>query len=134
MTYLEIDELINNTFSSLNGVKQVIRNSNKINDKHTKYVAVAYDFISATLGEDTTTYSFNIYAMELMGDSDNNSVPNHSKLMQILENGIVKLSEEVDIEYPLSMTANSVKFADVLDVVMVTVGITVENTVECYDD
>lgn len=135
MTYKELDTIIYNTFSSVDGVEQVIRNSNKINDKKTKYPCIAYDFSTATRDEMTTTYSFNVYACEKMTDSDAVSVENHSKLMDMLNKVVDKLiyADDITLSLPISINANSVKFADVLDVVLYTLYITVDNTPYCDD-
>lgn len=133
MTYKELDTIIYNMFSAVDGVEQVIRNSNKINDKKTKYPCIAYDFSTATRDEMTTTYSFNVYACEKMTDSDAVSVENHSKLIQMLNSAVDVLSEELEVDFPISIVANSVKFADVLDVVLYTLYITVDNTPYCDD-
>lgn len=131
MNYYELNELIKNTYTNTPLVEMVLENSNLINNKGTMYWCIAYDLVLATRYETYTEYQFNIYACERMDDAQLDIVQHYSKGIEIIMTGLETINETVDVQYPINFQMNSIKFADVLDVVMATVNIQVENTVDC---
>lgn len=133
MNFLQLQTAIKETFKDNPIVNSVFDNSNMINQKHTKYSAVAFDVQMVTEYEDNTTYNYNFYAVELMQNDGTMINEHYSMLMSVLRDGFKALEDEygVIIEYPISYQMNSVRFADVLDCVMANVNINVPNDGDC---
>lgn len=128
MKFLDLQNLIKDTYENNPLVKMTLDNSSLINSKGTKYWCVAYDIQSVTEYDDYTAYQYNIYAMERMDDRQDNINQHYSTGMEILRHGFEDLEQDgLWIDRPISYQMNSLKFADVLDVVMATVTINVEN-------
>lgn len=133
MDFLQLQDAIKETFKDNPIVKSVFDNSNMINQKHTKYSAVAFDIQMVTETEEYTTYNYNFFAVELMQPDGTMVNEHYSMLMGVLRDGFKVLEEDygVIIEYPITYQMNSVRFADVLDCVMASVNIIVQNEGDC---
>lgn len=132
MTYKELDDIIYESFTSIPIVMEVVKDSNKINDKSRRYWAVAYDMTNVIVTDQLMTFTFNFYALERMVDSDDSRIFNYSKGIDILNKGIDNINDIVEgVQYPISFQCSSVKFADILDVVQATVQITIEKSTDC---
>lgn len=134
MNHIHFIEKVDDAFGGLPLVEQVLHRSNNINDKTTKYWCVAYDIMSVTDEEEERTYNINFYAAERMDEKDAEPNIHFSIGMEILRDGLRQLEAEnyeITIKFPLTFYMNSVKFADVLDVVQMSVNITVENYEDC---
>lgn len=131
MTYKELDDIIYNAFKSHSFIKDVVKNSNSINSKNRKYWAAAYDLTNLTVTEDLSTYSFNFYVLERMTDEEN-SIYNYSIGIEILKDVLQEIEDQTEgVQYPVTFQCSSVKFADILDVVQVTISIIIENSIDC---
>lgn len=129
MKFKEMQDALNAAYSANPLVNCVYDNSNKINQKSTKYWCIAYDIVSVTETEDYTTYQYNIYALERMDDAQLQINDHYSTGMEILKDGFDRMEQDygVIVNYPISYQMNSVRFADINDVVMANVAITTEN-------
>lgn len=130
MKYLELNKALNDVYSNNPLVNSVYDNSNKINQKGTKYWAIAYDIQNIVEYEDYTTYNYNIFAVERMDDAQEMINEHYDTGMRILKDGFsgLEANYDVSVQHPITYQMNSIRFADVNDVVMANVSITAENS------
>lgn len=133
MVLLEVIKAIKNTYSSIPLVNSVYDNSNLINRKDTKYINVSFDLQSVNEYVDYSIYNFNIIASELMSDKENLTNEHFSTLVNIIREGfdLLELNYDINIDYPINYQMNTLKFADVLDIVQANVNMIVQNTEDC---
>lgn len=133
MVLLEVIKAIQDTYSSIPLVNSVYDNSNLINRKDTKYINVSFDLQSVNEYENYSVYNFNITASELMSDKENLTNQHYSTLVNIIREGfdLLEVNYDIDIDYPINYQMNTLKFADVLDVVQANVNLIVQNTEDC---
>ena len=133
MVLLEVIKAIKDTYSTIPLVNSVYDNSNLINRKETKYINVSFDLQSVNEYENYSVYNFNITASELMSDKENLTNQHFSTLVNIIREGfdLLEVNYDIDIDYPINYQMNTLKFADVLDVVQANVNLITENTEDC---
>lgn len=133
MVLLEVIKAIKDTYSTIPLVNSVYDNSNLINRKDTKYINVSFDLQSVNEYENYSVYNFNITASELMSDKENLTNQHYSTLVNVIREGfdLLQLNYDIDVDYPINYQMNTLKFADVLDIVQANVNIITENTEDC---
>lgn len=110
----------------------ILRNSNLINRKDTIYPCVAFDLQSIVDNDDTSVYSFTFYLCKKMNSDFSQIEEHYNELIERFKLFLIDIeSKGLIVNYPITYNANSLKFADVLDVVMVNVNFTVNNDVDC---
>lgn len=133
MNYLELNKALEEVYKSSTLVNSVYDNSNLINQKSTRYWCVAFDIQNVTEYEEYSTMSYNIYAVERM-NQDYTMINEHYQIgMDIIKEGLGLLEERfgVSVEYPIQYSMNSIRFSDVLDCVMASATIIVDNDGDC---
>lgn len=133
MVLLEVIKAIKDTYSTIPLVNSVYDNSNLINRKETKYINVSFDLQGVNEYENYSVYNFNITASELMSDKENLTNQHYSTLVNVIREGfdLLQLNYDIDVDYPINYQMNTLKFADVLDIVQANVNIITENTEDC---
>lgn len=110
----------------------ILRNSNLINSKSTVYPCVAFDLQSIVDNDDISTYSFTFYLCTKMNADFTQIEEHYNELIERFKLFLIDIEGEgLIVNYPITYNANSLKFADVLDVVMATVSFTVNNDIDC---
>jgi hypothetical protein len=132
--FLEVQDIIKQTFENDSLVNMVTTNASDVNMKHTSYWCIVYEANSRTQYEEYSTYNYNIYAINKHIDTPINTTDeNYSLGMLIIQNFINNISEEYDIDTQLPLTYNfsNVKFADICDVVSCNINIIIMNETDC---
>lgn len=110
----------------------ILRNSNLINRKDTIYPAVAFDLQSIVDNDETSNYTFEFYLCTKMNNDFSQIEEHYNELIECFKLFLIDIeSKGLIVNYPITYQANSLKFADVLDVVNATVNFTVNNDVDC---
>lgn len=110
----------------------VLRNSNLINRKDTVYPAVAFDLQSIIDNDETSNYTFEFYLCTKMNSDFTQIEEHYNELIERFKLFLIDIeSKGLIVNYPITYQTNSLKFADVLDVVNATVSFTVNNDVDC---
>lgn len=131
MTYIELQQAITDTYSQFVEINEVYDHSSKLNQKDTKYPCVVFELSTINDNGNFSTFTFDILVANKM--QINQSTVHHNQSIEILKKGFKILEDEYDVEilYPIQYQLNSLKFSDVLDIVMVTISMRVENTEDC---
>lgn len=110
----------------------ILRNSNLINSKNTLYPCVAFDLTQIIDNDETSNYTFDFYLCTKMNADFTQIEEHYNELIERFKLFLEDIEGEgLIVNYPITYNANSLKFADVLDVVMATVNFTVNNDIEC---
>lgn len=110
----------------------ILRNSNLINSKNTLYPCVAFDLTQIVDNDDTSNYTFEFYLCTKMNSDFTQIEEHYNELIERFKLFLIDVEGEgLLVNYPITYNANSLKFADVLDVVMATVTFTVNNDIDC---
>ena len=110
----------------------ILRNSNLINRKDTSYPCVAFDLESIIDNDETSNYSFNFYLCTKMNADFSGVEEHYNELIERFKLFLEDIEDEgLLVNYPITYNANSLKFADVLDVVMASLSFTVNNDTDC---
>lgn len=110
----------------------ILRNSNLINRKDTIYPCVAFDLTQIIDNDETSVYSFTFYLCKKMNSDFTQIEEHYNELIERFKLFLIDIeSKGLIVNYPITYQANSLKFADVLDVVNATVIFTVNNDIDC---
>lgn len=110
----------------------ILRNSNLINRKETLYPCVAFDLTQIIDNDETSNYTFEFYLCTKMNSDFTQIEEHYNELIERFKLFLIDIEGEgLLVIYPITYNANSLKFADVLDVVMASVTFTVNNNVDC---
>lgn len=110
----------------------VLRNSNLINRKETLYPCVAFDLTQIIDNDETSNYTFEFYLCTKMNNDFSQIEEHYNELIERFKLFLSDIEGEgLIVNYPITYQANSLKFADVLDVVNATVIFTVNNDIDC---
>lgn len=110
----------------------VLRNSNLINRKETLYPCVAMDLTQIIDNDETSNYTFEFYLCTKMNSDFTQIEEHYQELIERFKLFLIDIEDEgLIVNYPITYQANSLKFADVLDVVNATVIFTVNNDIDC---
>lgn len=110
----------------------ILRNSNLINRKDTIYPCVAMDLTQIIDNDETSNYTFEFYLCTKMNCDFTQIEEHYNELIERFKLFLIDIEGEgLIVNYPITYQANSLKFADVLDVVNATVSFTVNNDVDC---
>lgn len=110
----------------------VLRNSNLINRKETLYPCVAFDLTQIIDNDETSNYTFDFYLCTKMNSDFTQIEEHYNELIERFKLFLIDIEDEgLLVNYPITYQANSLKFADVLDVVNATVTFTVNNDIDC---
>ena len=110
----------------------ILRNSNLINRKDTIYPCVAFDLTQIIDNDETSNYTFEFYLCTKMNSDFTQIEEHYNELIEIFKLFLIDIEGEgLIVNYPITYQANSLKFADVLDVVNATVSFTVNNETDC---
>lgn len=136
MTYIEIDNLILDSFKQIPIVNSVTNNSLDWNlHKNIEYPAVAADLQNVTVNPDDGTATYNyVFTAAMIGiENETDRVANYSRMMQLLYDGIEYIKDNYDVEMPdnYTYTFGSLKYMDVLDCATCNVNIVVDMDADC---
>lgn len=110
----------------------ILRNSNLINRKDTIYPCVAFDLTQIIDNDETSNYTFEFYLCTKMNSDFTQIEEHYNELIERFKLFLIDIEDEgLIVNYPITYQANSLKFADVLDVVNATVIFTVNNDIDC---
>lgn len=110
----------------------ILRNSNLINRKETLYPCVAMDLTQIIDNDETSNYTFEFYLCTKMNSDFTQIEEHYNELIERFKLFLIDIEGEgLIVNYPITYQANSLKFADVLDVVNPTVTLTVNNNIDC---
>lgn len=110
----------------------ILRNSNLINRKETLYPCVAMDLTQIIDNDETSNYTFEFYLCTKMNSDFTQIEEHYNELIERFKLFLIDIeSKGLIVNYPITYQTNSLKFADVLDVVNATVSFTVNNDVDC---
>lgn len=110
----------------------ILRNSNLINRKDTIYPCVAFDLTQIIDNDETSNYTFEFYLCTKMNSDFTQIEEHYNELIERFKLFLIDIeSKGLIVNYPITYQANSLKFADVLDVVNATVIFTVNNDIDC---
>lgn len=110
----------------------ILRNSNLINRKDTIYPCVAFDLTQIIDNDETSNYTFEFYLCTKMNSDFTQIEEHYNELIERFKLFLSDIeSKGLIVNYPITYQANSLKFADVLDVVNATVIFTVNNDIDC---
>lgn len=124
------DKITDKLAQHFNG--SILRNSNLINRKDTIYPCVAFDLTQIIDNDETSNYTFEFYLCTKMNSDFTQIEEHYNELIERFKLFLIDIeSEGLLVNYPITYQANSLKFADVLDVVNATVSFTVNNDVDC---
>lgn len=132
MNLIELSDIIENTYQDITQAS-VFRNSNLINSKAVVYPVVAFDLIQIINNYQYSNYSFQFVLAKQMNSDFTEITEDYQNLINIFEEGIKQLEEDdrIDVIYPVNYQCNSLKFADVNNVLVVDITLQVENTLIC---
>ena len=132
MNLIELSDIIENTYQDITQAS-VFRNSNLINSKAVVYPVVAFDLIQIINNYQYSNYSFQFVLAKQMNSDFTEITEDYQNLINIFEQGIRQLEEDdrIDVVYPVNYQCNSLKFADVNNVLVVDITLQVENTLIC---
>lgn len=136
MTYIEVDNLILNSFRRIPIVNSVTNNSLEWNvKKNIEYPAVAADLQNVTISSEDGTATYNyIFTAAMIGvESETDRVANYSRMMQVLYDGIEYIKENYDVDMPDNSiyTFGSLKYMDVLDCATCQINIVTDMDADC---
>lgn len=124
------DKITDKLAQHFNG--SILRNSNLINRKDTIYPCVAMDLTQIIDNDETSNYTFEFYLCTKMNSDFTQIEEHYNELIERFKLFLIDIEGEgLIVNYPITYQANSLKFADVLDVVNATVSFTVNNDVDC---
>lgn len=110
----------------------ILRNSNLINRKDTIYPCVAFDLQSIVDNDETSNYTIEFYLCTKMNSDFTQIEEHYNELIERFKLFLIDIeSKGLIVNYPITYNANSLKFADVLDVVMASLSFTVNNDINC---
>lgn len=110
----------------------ILRNSNLINRKETLYPAVAFDLTQIIDNDETSNYTFDFYLCTKMNADFSGVEEHYNELIERFKLFLEDIEDEgLLVNYPITYQANSLKFADILDVVNPIVTFTVNNDTDC---
>jgi adenine-specific DNA methylase len=132
MDLIELSDKIQHTYESITQAS-VFRNSNLINSKAVVYPVVAFDLIQIINNYQYSNYTFQFVLAKQMNSDFTEITEDYQNLINIFEQGIKQLEEDdrIDVIYPVNYQCNSLKFADVNNVLVVDITLQVENTLIC---
>lgn len=132
MDLIELSDKIQHTYQDITQAS-VFRNSNLINSKAVVYPVVAFDLIQIINNYQYSNYSFQFVLAKQMNSDFTEITEDYQNLINIFEQGIKQLEEDdrIDVIYPVNYQCNSLKFADVNNVLVVDITLQVENTLIC---
>lgn len=132
MDLIELSDIIENTYQNITQAS-VFRNSNLINSKAVVYPVVAFDLIQIINNYQYSNYTFQFVLAKQMNSDFTEITEDYQDLINIFEQGIKQLEEDdrIDVVYPVNYQCNSLKFADVNNVLVVDITLQVENTLIC---
>lgn len=132
MDLIELSDIIENTYQDITQAS-VFRNSNLINSKAVVYPVVAFDLIQIINNYQYSNYTFQFVLAKQMNSDFTEITEDYQDLINIFEEGIKQLEEDdrIDVIYPVNYQCNSLKFADVNNVLVVDITLQVENTLIC---
>lgn len=137
MTVIELSDIIESTFSSMQKVNQVAFGDayQVFNTTQVKYPIISYAPINMERTENFVVWTFRLYAAERLTDSKKNTLFNYAELVQLLESGMATINNHpdiVEVRYPIRYNLANQKFMDVNTVVYADVEIvTLNNTPLC---
>lgn len=127
LVYDKIEDKLTQHFNG-----SVLRNSNLINRKETLYPCVAFDLTQIIDNDETSNYTFEFYLCTKMNSDFTQIEEHYNELIERFKLFLIDIEDEgLLVNYPITYQANSLKFADVLDVVNATVTFTVNNNIDC---
>ena len=132
--FRELQTKLQELFKEDDLVNAVYTSTADINGKHTEYWAVVVEATGRTDYEEYSNYTYNWYFINKQNPktADVDIDWNYSMGMLIAKKAMERLeAEDISVQYPVSYSFGSVKFADVCDVVTCTVTLQIENEIDC---